>query len=331
MSNDINTRGRLRRYAGVAGLAAVGVGLVGGAALASSTAGSDIVPIAPHILTSGSSVAAGKSLIFIVSGGSTTVPTAATRVQFSVTVSSQVAVGEFTAQPYLDAADASGDSVTWPAAKTTVTGTLLEPVGVSNKVAFINSSAGSVRVAIKITGYSTAVGLENRLDALESSQRSDDAAVSAMRSSVAALNSQLYSAQQVIAAQGSTINSQSAAISSQSRAISSLSVTVASDDAVIQALPRLLVGASPTNLGTFSIGIVGANLQPGSTVTLHVTDSSGTTTTIVQATVKPDGRFSGQASASCSATSIYVTGTNIAGDTVASNNIAKDGCPTQTP
>src|SRR4051794_37098256 len=87
------TVGRLRRYAAIVGMAAVVIGIVSGAALASSATGDDIVSIAPHSLTAGSSVATGKSLVFIVSGGSTTVPTDATRVRFGVTVSNQVAAG----------------------------------------------------------------------------------------------------------------------------------------------------------------------------------------------------------------------------------------------
>ena len=161
---------------------AVAVALVSSVAGASSTTSEGIVGVTPHNLTTGASVAAGKSLTYVVSGGSTTVPTDATRVQFDVTVSKQQQSGSLTSQPYLDAADASGDSLSWGAPNTTVSGTVLEPVGVANKVTFTNTSAGSVIVAIKITGYSTSARLAARLDTVQSKQATDETAITNLQS-----------------------------------------------------------------------------------------------------------------------------------------------------
>jgi hypothetical protein len=153
---------------------ALAIALVGGVAGASSTTSEGIVSVTPHVLTTGASVAAGKSVTYVVSGGSTTVPSDATRVQFAATVSKQQQPGSLTSQPYLDAADASGDSLSWGAPNTTVSGTFLEPVGVANKVIFTNTSAGTVTVAVKITGYSTAARLAARLDSAESRLNADE-------------------------------------------------------------------------------------------------------------------------------------------------------------
>jgi hypothetical protein len=161
------TPGRRRHRLAVVGGSALAVALATSIAGASTTS-EGIVSVAPHNLTTGAALTTGKSLTYVVSGAATTVPTDATRVQFAVTVSKQQQSGTLTAAPYLDAADASGDSLSWAAANTTVSGTLLEPVGVGNKVTFTNSSAGTLTVAVKITGYSTSARLAVRLDTAES-------------------------------------------------------------------------------------------------------------------------------------------------------------------
>lgn len=173
---------RSRRRLAVAGGVALSIALISSVAGASSTTSEGIVGVTPHNLTTGASVATGKSVTYVVSGGSTTVPTDATRVQFAVTVSKQQQAGALTSQPYLDAADASGDSLSWGAPNTTVSDTFIEPVGVANKVTFTNTSAGSVTVAIKITGYSTSARLAARLDTVESKQATDETAINNLQS-----------------------------------------------------------------------------------------------------------------------------------------------------
>ena len=169
---------RGRRSVAIVGVAALAVAVISGVAGVSSSTSEGIVTITPHNLTTGATIAAGKSVVYVVSGASTTVPTDATRVQLSVAVSKQQQPGTLNSTPYLDVADASGDALTWATPNTAVSGTYLEAVGVANKVAFTNSSAGSVFVVIKITGYSTAARLAARLDndekritALESGRR----------------------------------------------------------------------------------------------------------------------------------------------------------------
>lgn len=165
--------GGRRRTVALVVTAVVGSGLAVGVATAwGSTTSEGLVAVAPHALATNAKVAAGKSVSYVVSGTATTVPTDATRVQFSVSVAAQQQPGAMTAAPYLDAADASGDSVSWPAAKTTVSATLLEPVGVANKVTFTNTSTGSIDVTIKIIGYSTPGRLAGRLDSDEATIRS---------------------------------------------------------------------------------------------------------------------------------------------------------------
>lgn len=191
------TRGGARwvRRSVLAGSVALCVAVVSGVAVASSSGTSEgIVPLTPSkLLTSslGLAVGAGKSVQYVVSGGATRVPTDADRVEFLVTVSKQQKAGSLAAQPYLDAADASGDSVSWAAPSTAVSDTVIEPVGVSNKVTFTNTSAGSISVVIKIVGYSTGARLAGRLDAAEARIASLEAANSALQGQVNGLSSKL--------------------------------------------------------------------------------------------------------------------------------------------
>src|SRR4051812_30490538 len=143
-----------RRYivlAAVAGLAATTVyGL-----LASTASAAGIVAITPHAVQTNTSVAANKSVTPVVSGGATTVPTDATRVQFSISIAQPTASGTLTAYPTGDQIHGVG-SVPFSTA-TTATGTLTELIGLSNKVTFVNNSSGTIVLTVKITGYSTQV------------------------------------------------------------------------------------------------------------------------------------------------------------------------------
>ena len=319
-SGSVTGRRPLRRLASIAAVAAIVVGVVDGVAGASSSTSEGIVSITPHSLASGASVGAAKSVSYVVSGGSTTVPTDATRVQLSVTVSNQQQAGTLTSQPYLDAADASGDTLSWAAPKTTVSGTFLEPVGVSNKVSFTNTSAGTVTVAVKITGYSTSARLATRLDVVESNQGADETAIGNLQSAVASLTNQLDSAQQTITQQGSTITQ-------QGDAISSLSSRLATDEDALQALPRVEVSSSPGGTGSWNLHISGANLLPGSTITAHYL-FNGNPTSASLATVGSDGTANASPLAGCGVTNLYVTGSDMASNSIASNRVVKGaGCP----
>lgn len=300
-------------------VAALVVAVVNGVAGASTTS-EGIVSITPHSLASGALVGAGKSVSYVVSGASTTVPTDATRVQFLVTVSSQQKDGTLTAQPYLDAADASGDTLSWPAAKTTVSGTFVEPVGVSNKVNFTNTSAGSVTLAVKITGYSTSARLAARLDSVESNQAADENAIGNLQSAVNSLTNQLNAAQQ-------TIDSQANQLNTAQQSINSLTSRLSTDEAILQALPRLTASSSPRDSGSYTLSGSGANLLPGSAVTAHYF-FNGAPTTAVLGTVAADGTVSINPVAGCGVTNLYLTGSDWASNPVASNRLGKGpGCP----
>jgi len=138
----------------LAALAAVGI-CAGYLLIGNNAAAAGIVPVAPHALQTNTSVAANKSVTPVVSGGATTVPTDATRVQFAITVTKPTATGTLIAYPTDNAAAASG-SVAFTAGGTG-TGTLTESVGLSNKVTFVNQSSGTILLTVKITGYSTEV------------------------------------------------------------------------------------------------------------------------------------------------------------------------------
>jgi uncharacterized coiled-coil protein SlyX len=298
---------RWRRYAVAVGVAAAVVAVVGGVAGASSTTSEGIVSITPHVLTGGSALGAGQSVAFVVSGGATTVPTDATRVQFSVTVKNQARAGTLSGQPYLDAADASGDSLSWPASNTTVTGTFLEPVGVSNKVSFINTSAGTVTVVIKITGFSTPGRLANRIDALESRLNTDE---------------------QIIAQQGNTIKQQAGAIAEQSNIVTRQGSAIGSLQRQMRVLLdfvpglRLVLESTSSQAGaslTANLAIEGVGLRPGSVVGLIDKDGAQPTKFLVDA----DGIIqTGSNGWSCSRSPFHVTATNQLGATLTSNTVS---------
>lgn len=134
-------------------LIAVGVT---GATADSETTNVAITPLTPvKTITTGASVAAGKSYTFVGSGGSTTVPTNALVIQVAVTVKG-AAGGTLTLAPSGDPASASPTKISWPAGGTGG-GTVKVNLGQSNKVVITNGGTGSATVGVKITGYSTQV------------------------------------------------------------------------------------------------------------------------------------------------------------------------------
>ena len=318
-----------RRHLTIGIAVALGVVLAGTVASASTTS-AGIVAISPHTLTGGSSIAGGKSLSWVVSGGATTVPTDATQVRFVVTVSREQKVGSLTAQPYLDAADASGDTLSWPAMNTAVTGTFLEPVGLSNKVSFTNTSAGSIFVVVKITGYSTAAGLETRLAAVEGKQSADEAAISSLQAKVSADENSISILQGKLSTDENTINALQSRLSFDENTIKELQAKASAVQVAISTLPGRLAITSAGSNGNFKAYFTGFNLAPNSAVTAHYTNSRSMTVTVPAGSAIQDGTYSGNELffACGDATDIYLTGTDKWGDAVTSNTLARGaGCP----
>lgn len=147
------SRVRPRRRVLVAALALVG-GVLTASSIHGSAAQATVVPLTPaKVLYTNTYLGANKTVIPVVSGASTTVPTNASRVQFSVTVSKQQQPGSVYAHPTGNPAGASGEQVAWAGPNQTVTGTLTVLVGSANKVTFVNQSAGVIYLSVKITGY----------------------------------------------------------------------------------------------------------------------------------------------------------------------------------
>lgn len=157
MSHPQRTRGG-RVAAGTIALATailIAAGVTGATA-DSKTTNVAITPLTPvKTVTTGVSVAAGKTYAFVGSGGSTTVPTNALVIRVAITVKG-VAGGTLSFAPLGDPAGASPTKVTWPAGGTG-SGTVNVNLGTSNKVVVSNGSTGSATVGVKITGYSTQV------------------------------------------------------------------------------------------------------------------------------------------------------------------------------
>lgn len=150
-SEEVHGKRRGRRLlAGAVALAAV----VGGVLVNTSVARASIVSIPPQTIANHVSVAGQGLVQLVVSGGSTTVPTDATRVVFGVTISGTTASGNVAANP--TGAAGSGAFIHYTAG-TTATGTLTEQVGRSNQVAFHNGGTNGITLTVQITGYSTEV------------------------------------------------------------------------------------------------------------------------------------------------------------------------------
>jgi hypothetical protein len=113
-----------------------------------------VVSITPHTLQNNTALAALKSVTPVVSGGATTVPTDATRVQFAVTVTGK-ANGEL--QVFANGAAGLGVDSVPMTANVTVSTTVTESVGLQNKVAFRNNSTNSLSLTVKIIGFTTEV------------------------------------------------------------------------------------------------------------------------------------------------------------------------------
>lgn len=146
-----------RRAAIVAAVGLAGASVIGIAGASPTTSTTDVafVPLTPVHKVFGGSVAANGSKSVVVSGGSTTVPTNATTVQLSITVTGPKA-GSLSFYPAGDVAGGSGQTLSWDANHSN-SATIAENIGMKNEVTIANSSAGAATVTATVTGYSTQV------------------------------------------------------------------------------------------------------------------------------------------------------------------------------
>lgn len=106
--------------------------------------------------TIANNVASGGTVqVTAIISSTTTVPTDATRVRFSATVTGATANGSVTGNAS-GGGPSSSDLLTYTAG-TTATGTLTEPVGINDLVAFHNNGTSGISLTLKVTGYSTEV------------------------------------------------------------------------------------------------------------------------------------------------------------------------------
>src|ERR1700758_334935 len=145
---ELRTRRARRRKVGI-----VGAGTLAAAAFLVNpfSASAAVVAIPPHSVWNNTIVGANSMISPVVSGGGTTVPTDATRVQFSVSATNQQRAGQLVAYPTGNVSGTSGHVLAF-AAKTPASSTFTELVGLGNKVTFWNQSPGSITLTVKITG-----------------------------------------------------------------------------------------------------------------------------------------------------------------------------------
>lgn len=143
------------RHALIPALCLAGL-LVAGSAGALSAPGSStdvsFVPITEHHVLTNTYLAAGRASSPVVIGASTTVPTDATTVQFSVNVKG-TGSGNLSFYPAGNAA--RSDGFVW--AKGGGQGVVASNVGTANEVTFVNRSSSAINLSVSITGYSTDV------------------------------------------------------------------------------------------------------------------------------------------------------------------------------
>jgi hypothetical protein len=151
-----------RRRRGALGVLAIGLvwAGVGGIAGASPGGGAlddtSIVPITPHVVASNVSIAAHKSVLYTAIGGTTTVPTNATRVELAVTALGISQPGNLGISPAGSAT--TGVTLFYQSgAVENPTTNVVVAIGLKNQISVFNFGAGAVRVTVKIIGYSTAV------------------------------------------------------------------------------------------------------------------------------------------------------------------------------
>jgi hypothetical protein len=143
----------------VAGAAAAIGAVAAGIAVADagSPPAAGYVSVSPAVKIFGGSLATGKSVSVVAIGGSSTVPTNATAVQLSVTVSA-AGSGAINIAPAGDPTAGGATSVFYSGSTTQ---TVHETVGTKDQITFHNSGSGTATVTVKVTGYSTQLAASN--------------------------------------------------------------------------------------------------------------------------------------------------------------------------
>lgn len=146
-----------RRIRTVAALAAVLMAL----AAVSSASGTTAVPsgftaLSPAFkLVTNASVAANGKVTPVVIGGSTTVPTYASQVFLTYSITTNAKLGSVTVEPQGDPSSAV-TIANWEVA-TVINGTVNVRPGTSNKIVFVNHSAAAVKLTATIASYRSSV------------------------------------------------------------------------------------------------------------------------------------------------------------------------------
>jgi hypothetical protein len=141
-------RGRLAVLAGVAVLA-------GGTLVGASAARAGVISVPPKTLASAVTVAAHGTYAVTAIGGTTPVPTDATRVVLDATVTNPTANGTLAAYPN-GGTGAGADTLPFTAGHTK-DGTFTERIGTHNMVRFRDNSSTAITLTITVVGYSTDV------------------------------------------------------------------------------------------------------------------------------------------------------------------------------
>jgi hypothetical protein len=145
---------RRRRQIMVAGIA-IGA-LVSAFFVSTGLAQASVVSIPPRTIASDITVPSYAGVQLVAAGGSTAVPTGATRVVLSVSLSGATSNGKVGAYPTGSPSLGSGTLLSY-AAGDTVAATFTERVGLWNKVTFVNHGTGAISATVKVVGYSTDV------------------------------------------------------------------------------------------------------------------------------------------------------------------------------
>jgi hypothetical protein len=135
----------------------VAAGTASAIPLTGSSTDVSFVPIAEHAVLTNAYVFANGVNSPVVIGGTTTVPSDATRVQLRVSVKGS-ASGSLRVYPAGDLSDAQNDVAHWTSTKVG-TATVGVSAGTSDRVSFVNVSARPINLSVTITGYSTQVAV----------------------------------------------------------------------------------------------------------------------------------------------------------------------------
>lgn len=148
--------GKWRRRAMVVAALGLAFGMVNGVSGASApTTDVNFTPVTPYKVMNSVYIAKGATKAVIVSGGNTFVPSNATTVRLTISVTGPQN-GTLTFFPTGNPAGSSGDTVTWSAGGT-ATGTIETDIGEKNKLSVTNNSTGAADVTATLVAYSQEV------------------------------------------------------------------------------------------------------------------------------------------------------------------------------